>query len=60
MRRIVMVVVVALVMAAMVLTMVAPAMAQRFCAQGFRPQLIEPTPGPAPNVFACVPIGPPS
>jgi hypothetical protein len=60
MRRIVMLVVVALVMAAMMLVMVAPAMAQgrpefSDCPRGERPAQIE----PGTHDFRCVPIGPP-
>ena len=60
MRRIVTLVVVALVMAAMMLTVAFPAMAQRICPAGSRPQVLFVTPGPdAVVLFDCVPVGQP-
>jgi hypothetical protein len=61
MRRIVMLVVVALVMAAMMLAMLAPVIAsERVCATGFHPQPIfnDPT-NPGLDAFQCVPAGQP-
>ncbi len=56
MRRIVTLVVMALVMAAAMLTVAAPAMAARVCFSGLRPQLLILTLGPDPLVlFDCVP-----
>ena len=63
MRRIISLVAVALVMAAMMLAMVAPAIAQgRVCAQGFHlwPILDSPiSPGPGVDAFTCHPTGQP-
>jgi hypothetical protein len=60
-RRIVALVVVALVMAAMMLIVVAPAMAAAPCtpAGGLRPQVLIVTPGPDEHLvlFDCVPLG---
>ena len=59
MRRIILVVAVALIMAAMMLVMVAPAMAQGPpCPPGTHPQPVVVGTGP-PAIFLCVPNGPP-
>jgi hypothetical protein len=63
-RRIVMLVVVALVMVAMVLAIVGPAMADQpvslDCPKGFRPQVIFVGVDPVKLNWECVPIGQPS
>jgi hypothetical protein len=63
-RRIVMLVVVALVMVAMVLAIVGPAMADQpvslDCPKGSRPQVIFVGEDPVKIIWECVPIGQPS